>query len=232
MFDLEKICETAKNSSRIIGRAGVEAKNKALLKVADALCANKSDIIKANKIDMTNAEENNIASLMRELNISHDFDAILLINDYHNLKACIKAGKKLTLIGEGPEHENLVKAAGDSPLITFKSFMTTEDLAKELGHAKAFIFPSMEPFGIAPVEALAAGCPVIAFKEGGATDYVIDGKNGLLFEKQTVDSLVKTIEEFEKKKFDRKFIEKSAKDFDIENFKKKLQKFINEKVSK
>ena len=148
------------------------------------------------------------------------------------IKACIKAGKKLTLIGEGPEHENLVKAAGDSPLITFKSFMTTEDLAKELGHAKAFIFPSMEPFGIAPVEALAAGCPVIAFKEGGATDYVIDGKNGLLFEKQTVDSLVKTIEKFEKKKFDRKFIEKSAKDFDIENFKKKLQKFIDEKVSK
>ena len=61
MFDLEKICETAKNSSRIIGRAGVEAKNKALLKVADALCANKSDIIKANKIDMTNAEENNMS---------------------------------------------------------------------------------------------------------------------------------------------------------------------------
>ncbi len=148
------------------------------------------------------------------------------------IKACIKAGKKLTLIGDGPEHENLVKIAGNSPLITFKSFMETEDLAKELARAKAFIFPSMEPFGIAPVEALAAGCPVIAFKKGGATDYIIDGKNGLLFEKQNVDSLAKTIKEFEKKKFDQKFIKKSVEDFDIENFKKKLQKFIDEKVSK
>ena len=63
------------------------------------------------------------------------------------IKACIKAGKKLTLIGEGPEHDNLVRAANNSPLITFKDFMSADDLAKELGHAKAFIFPSMEPFG-------------------------------------------------------------------------------------
>ena len=148
------------------------------------------------------------------------------------IKACMKAGKKLTLIGEGPEHESLVKLAGDSPLITFKNFMSTEDLAKELGHAKAFLFPSMEPFGIAPVEALAAGCPVIAFKEGGAVDYITDGKNGMLFEKQTADSLAKTIKEFEKKKFDRKYIENSAKEFDTDNFKKKLKKFIDEKISK
>ena len=63
-------------------------------------------------------------------------------------------------------------------------------------NAKAFIFPSEEPFGIAPVEALAAGCPVIAFNKGGAKDYIEDGKNGLFFESQTVNSLVSAIKKF------------------------------------
>ena len=148
------------------------------------------------------------------------------------IKACIKAGKKLTIIGDGPEHKNLVKAANGSELIRFLPTLSTEEIAKELTHSEAFIFPSMEPFGIAPVEALAAGCPVIAFGEGGAVDYIKDGINGVLFEKQTVSSLVDAINKFEKMKFDQDKIAKSAEEFDINNFKKKLQKFIDEKVTK
>lgn len=148
------------------------------------------------------------------------------------IKACVKAGKKLTVIGEGPEHDNLVKAANGSDLIKFLPFMSTEKLAKELGKAEAFIFPSMEPFGIAPVEALSAGCPVIAYAEGGAKDYVVDGKNGLLFSRQNVDSLAKSLNDFEKLKLDQKYIAKSAQEFDVANFKKKLKKFIDEKVAK
>lgn len=148
------------------------------------------------------------------------------------IKACIKAGKKLTVIGEGPEHENLVKAANGSDLIRFLPFMSTEDLARELWHAEAFLFPSMEPFGIAPVEALSAGCPVIAYAKGGAKDYVINKKNGLLFGKQTVDSLAQALKDFEKLKLDQDFIAKSAQEYDVENFKKKLKKFIDEKVAK
>lgn len=148
------------------------------------------------------------------------------------IKACIKAGKNLSLIGEGPEHEALVKAAGDSPLIEFKKQMTTKELAKELHQAKAFIFPSMEPFGIAPVEALAAGCPVIAFREGGATDYIQDGKNGILFERQTANSIAQAIERFEQTKFDHKAVVKSAEEFDVKHFKRKLKEFIDEKMAK
>lgn len=148
------------------------------------------------------------------------------------IKACIKAGKKLTIIGDGPEHKNLVKAANGSDLITFKPFLDSEGLAQELAHAEAFIFPSMEPFGIAPVEALSAGCPVIAYAQGGAVDYIKDGINGLLFEQQTVTSLEKAIRVFDGSKYDRNVITKSAQDFDIKNFKKKLQKFIDEKVTK
>ena len=148
------------------------------------------------------------------------------------IKACIQTGKKLTLIGDGPEHKNLVKAAGGSDLITFKEFMSSEELAQELAHAEAFIFPSMEPFGIAPVEALSAGCPVIAFGEGGAVDYIKDGINGILFEKQTVSSLVNAIKKSEKIKFNQNEITKSATDYDINNFKRKLQKFIDEKTTR
>ena len=148
------------------------------------------------------------------------------------IKACIKAGKKLTIIGDGPEHKNLVKAANGSELIRFLPTLSTEEIAKEITHAEAFLFPSMEPFGIAPVEALSAGCPVIAFGEGGAVDYIKDGINGVLFDKQTVSSLVDAIERFEKMKFDQEKIAKSAEEFDINNFKKKLQKFIDEKVAK
>jgi glycosyltransferase involved in cell wall biosynthesis len=148
------------------------------------------------------------------------------------IKACIKTGKKLTIIGDGPEHKNLVKAANGSELITFKEFMTADEIAKELAHSEGFIFPSMEPFGIAPVEALSAGCPVIAFAQGGAVDYIKDGINGMLFEHQTVDSLEKALKKFDSSKYDRKEIIKSAQEFDVKNFKKKLQKYIDEKVAK
>ncbi len=148
------------------------------------------------------------------------------------IKACIKAGKKLTIIGDGPEHNNLVKAAGGSELITFKEFMTAEEIAQELARAEAFIFPSMEPFGIAPVEALSAGCPVIAYGQGGAMDYIKDGINGMLFKHQTVESLEEALKKFDGSKYDRKEIAKSAQDYDVKNFKKKLQKFIDEKMAK
>ena len=111
--------------------------------------------------------------------------------------ACLKENQPLVLIGDGPEHKNLERLASRNPkLITLHSVMPQSELKEYLKNAKAFIFPSEEPFGIAPVEALAAGCPVIAFNQGGAKDYILDGKNGLFFEQQSVDSLAKVIKKF------------------------------------
>ena len=111
--------------------------------------------------------------------------------------ACLKENQPLILIGDGPEHKNLERLASRNPkLITLHSVMPQSELKEYLKNAKAFIFPSEEPFGIAPVEALAAGCPVIGFNQGGAKDYILDGKNGLFFEQQSVDSLAKSIKEF------------------------------------
>ena len=113
--------------------------------------------------------------------------------------------------------------------------MDQKGLKKYLENAAAYLFPSKEPFGIAPVEALAAGCPVIAYKEGGALDYIKDGENGLLFKEQSVDSLSAAIEKFlelksKKGSFPPKKISTSALPFDTEIFKQKMKEFIDEKV--
>lgn len=146
------------------------------------------------------------------------------------IRACIKAKRSLLVIGEGPLHNDLVKLAGDSDYVKFLPLMSKDELSFYLGQARGFIFPSLEPFGIAPVEALSAGCPVIAYGEGGALDYVVDGKNGVLFKKQTASSLADAISRFEKMKFNRKKVAESADKFAMERFDQEIKAFVNEKV--
>ncbi len=146
------------------------------------------------------------------------------------VKACEMSQRHLLVIGEGPEHDKLVKMAKGSELVQFLPLMKKDDLARYLSQAKGYLFPSLEPFGIAPVEALAAGCPVIAFGEGGARDYVIDGKNGILFSEQSAKSLAEAILRFEKMKFDRVKISKSVNEFDVQRFDKEIKAFIHGKV--
>ena len=146
------------------------------------------------------------------------------------VKACLKLGRQLVVVGEGPEHQRLVKMAGGSELIKFVPLVGKKELAEYLQGAKGYLFPSLEPFGIAPVEALACGCPVVAYCEGGARDYVIDGVNGVLFEKQTVKSLVEGILKFEKMKFDVKKIAKTAEGFSGKRFDAEMKKVVDENV--
>ena len=146
------------------------------------------------------------------------------------IKACMKLGRELLVVGEGPEHDKLVKMAGGSELVKFVPLVEKEELAGLLSGARGYLFPSLEPFGIAPVEALSAGCPVIAYGKGGSCDYVEDGVNGVLFEKQTVKSLSEAILRFEKMKFDAKKVAKSAEKFSLERFNKELKGFVDEKL--
>lgn len=123
----------------------------------------------------------------------------------------------------------------DFDKITFVNFMKKSDLRVLLELSRAFVFPSLEPFGIAPVEALAAGVPVIALKRGGSLDYVKDGKNGLFFATKSVNSLEKALKKFEKIRKDspkspllnRKKVSNSVQKFSTENFKQKMQEAID-----
>ena len=144
------------------------------------------------------------------------------------IKACLRTKNHLKVIGEGPEHENLKKLAAGSPLISFSPLMPQKELKTEFENSDAYIFPSLEPFGIAPVEALAAGLPVIAFGAGGALDYIQDHKNGLLFERQTTNSLAETLQKFNPNEFDRQKIHDSALPFSEKYFINKIKDFLNE----
>ena len=148
------------------------------------------------------------------------------------VQACIKAGKPVTLIGDGPEHANLVSLAKHSDLVTFLPTTKTEDLKDIAASAEGFIFPSKEPFGIAPVEALAAGCPVIAFGEGGAKDFIHEGENGIFFKKQTVKSLCEALKVFESYSFNSKKVAKTSEAFSNAEFERKIYEFIDEKTAK
>lgn len=143
------------------------------------------------------------------------------------IEATKQTGDKLLIVGAGSEHDALVKLAKDSRNITFKPALNSaKKISQILTEAQGFIFTSQEPFGIAPVEALMLGTPVIAFNDGGALDFISDGKNGLFFEKQTVESLVGAINKFHKTKFNPAEVKKSATKFSESNFKKQVKKII------
>lgn len=99
-----------------------------------------------------------------------------------------------------------------------------------MAKAQALIFAAYEDFGIAPVEALAAGTPVIAYKAGGALDYV-NQETGLFFDKQTADSLVGTLKKFISTNFNQTNLLKNATKFSKQQFINKFKQFLEEKCT-
>lgn len=111
------------------------------------------------------------------------------------IEACNRLGKKLVVVGSGEEERALKALAG--PTISFTGRISDEEMMRYYTGAKAFLFPGEEDFGITPVEAQSAGCPVLAYGKGGALETVVEGKSGLFFEEQTPDSLVDCITRYE-----------------------------------
>lgn len=145
------------------------------------------------------------------------------------IQACQKLGQRLKVVGDGAEHARLVKLAQGAENIEFVPWVESGELSQLLQGAKGYIFPSLEPFGVAAVEALAAGCPVIAFDQGGSRDFIEDGKNGVLFPAQTADSLARALQKFEKQKFDRAKVAASAAKFAPEHFRRGIKNLIKER---
>jgi glycosyltransferase involved in cell wall biosynthesis len=143
--------------------------------------------------------------------------------------ACSKLNLPLTVIGDGPDHRRLKKLAGKS--VTFLGKVSDEVLAEEFGNAKAFIFPGVDDFGITPVEALAAGTPVIAYKAGGALEYVTPGKTGLFFEEQTAKSLAAALRQFARERFDPEEVSRAADRFSTARFQQKMRLFVRKATS-
>lgn len=145
--------------------------------------------------------------------------------------ACSRLNLPLTVVGDGPDVARLQKLAG--PTVTFLNKsngnrVSDEAMGAQLGKAKGFIFCSFDDFGIAPIEGLAAGTPLIAYKAGGALDYVTEGETGTFFDEQTVTSLIEALNRFETMSFDHGAIQAAAAAFSPEIFKQRMQSIIDE----
>jgi glycosyltransferase involved in cell wall biosynthesis len=142
-------------------------------------------------------------------------------------------GHKLIIVGNGSKKAELMKRANRN--ISFLQGIDAATLSKLYAECKAFIFPQHEDYGITPLEANAAGRPVIAFGAGGILDTMIpytgdaSVATALLFEKQEVDDLIEAIKKAETLNFSPKFIRANAERFHEKIFIEKVQNFVHNK---
>lgn len=135
--------------------------------------------------------------------------------------------KRLIVIGDGPEHKKIKALAG--PNVQILGYQPDAVMVDYMRRAKAFLFAAQEDFGILPVEAQACGTPVIAYGRGGARETVIDKRTGMLFDEQTIPSLLDALERFERLqgKFNSGEIRQHAASFSELRFRRELKQFID-----
>jgi glycosyltransferase involved in cell wall biosynthesis len=136
------------------------------------------------------------------------------------VQAASRLGRRLVVVGDGSERRRLEALAG--PTVEFLGRRGDDEVAELLARCRAFLFPGWEDFGIAPVEAQAAGRPVIAYGRGGAAETVVDGATGVLFEEQTVDSLAEAMLRADGIAFDPATCRRNAERFGSDVFRAQL----------
>lgn len=142
--------------------------------------------------------------------------------------------RKLIIAGSGRDKKKLQKMAAGVRNIEFSGFIPCQYVPRLLGRARALFSPQLEDAGIASLEALAAGTPVIAYGKGGVLTSLDDEKVRVFFDEQTPESVLQGIEEFEKreKDFDRKYLQKHTKQFSREVFEKNIKTFVKKEWKK
>jgi len=149
------------------------------------------------------------------------------------IEAANKLGVKLKIVGEPAglrwEEEKLTKMQGKT--VEFLGRVTDEELYRLYGQCRAFLALAQdEDFGITPVEAMAAGRPVIAFRGGGYLETVIENKTGLFFDEYNVDSLIRVIKKLSNLVIKEEDCRKQAEKFSKERFKHEIEDFVKLKI--
>lgn len=132
-------------------------------------------------------------------------------------------GRKLVIVGRGPE-AHLVRA----PHVTYLGHVHDEELVDLMRGARAMIFPADDDFGMAPVEMMACGKPVVALAAGGALETVVDGVTGVFANAQTVEAFVRAISALEQRRFDPERIRAHAERFSRESFARAFRRLVDE----
>jgi glycosyltransferase involved in cell wall biosynthesis len=140
------------------------------------------------------------------------------------VRLCTERSLPLIVAGAGPCVADLKKMAG--PTVRFEENVSDARYLELLQGASALLFPGEEDFGIIPVEAMAAGVPVVAFAAGGALDTVVDGVTGVLFNEQTVESLGDALDRLSAQSFDPDKLHDHSRQFRPEEFDRRLREVV------
>lgn len=164
---------------------------------------------------------------------SEDFYLIVsALVPYKKIELAVRAfnalGKPLIIIGEGSERKRLMEIAEYN--INFLGSQPFNVLKKHFERCEALIFPGVEDFGITPLEAQAAGKPVIAFRKGGVLETVKEGETGLFFDEQTPESLIEAVRRYEDNRanFSPEDCRRNAEMFSPDRFRREIKDFLIE----
>ncbi|HET8578262.1 MAG TPA: glycosyltransferase [Methylomirabilota bacterium] len=152
------------------------------------------------------------------------------------IEAANRLRARLLVVGSGPEEKRLRRLAG--PTVELLGWRSDAETAELYARCRALLFPTLEDFGITPLEAMAAGRPVIALGQGGALETVVppggaEPATGLLFERQTADDLAAAIRRFESGavQFEPKALRRRAEAFDRPLFKERVQAYLRARLA-
>ena len=140
------------------------------------------------------------------------------------IEACRRAGARLVVVGDGPDRERLRQAGGS--FTQFAGRVGPEELRRLYSTASCYLQTGVEDFGIATVEALACGTPVLAFAEGGVLDIVEPGRHGLLVKDPGVDPLADGIDKIQRMQFNLMDLRSRAEEFSAERFTTRLKGYL------
>jgi glycosyltransferase involved in cell wall biosynthesis len=147
------------------------------------------------------------------------------------VEAANRLGRRLVVVGSGPEETRLRALAG--PTVELLGWRDDAETTELYARCRALIFPTLEDFGITPLEAMASGRPVIALGQGGALETVVppgcsEPATGLFFERQTVDDLAAAMRRLESGsvRFEPKVLRRRAEAFDRPLFKERMERYV------
>jgi glycosyltransferase involved in cell wall biosynthesis len=148
------------------------------------------------------------------------------------VEAFNKLGLPLVIVGEGTQRKYLEKIANKN--IKFLGWQADDKMPEIFAGARAFVFAGVDDFGIAPVEAMSFGVPVVAIRKGGVKETVIEGQTGEFFDAATPEVIADGVRRFmeNEKNYDKNFIIKRAREFSRERFVREMGEYIGSVISK
>jgi glycosyltransferase involved in cell wall biosynthesis len=133
---------------------------------------------------------------------------------------------RLVVVGEGPDRDRLTRLA--PPNVELRGRLDDAEVDRLYAACDAVIHPAIDDFGIVPVEALAAGRPVVAFAEGGTADSIRDGEGGVLFDEATPAALAAALDRLEARSFAPATLRALARRFDRGEFERRFAAWVND----